>query len=154
MTYAHRRPVLGRRFLYLAVATMAAVAMVFAAMAGSSKVERANAYTVGNFCEPGGNWSLILAGGRCVDYRRVNHRYIKATLEWVGEGTGQYCVGAKKYADGTGANTEGFGCSAPLVTKYTSTGPVSPTFSPALGYATIINNTGWYNGFKGYMEWY
>jgi hypothetical protein len=136
-----------------AVSLMAIGAMMVSLMTLSAAPQQANAYTVDYFCPSNGSVTTIPAGGRCVDYRRLRHRYIEANILWGGVGQGEYCAGAKANPDGTGANTKGFGCSHGWLTSYTYSGAQAAPGSP-LGYATIINNTGASDLFVGVMHYY
>jgi hypothetical protein len=127
---------------------LAGAAAAFTGAATTTYVDKAEAYSVAAFCQS----VQIAAGGRCVDYRRVRHRYVQADIIWA-LGTGEYCVGAKQNADGTGANTKGFGCSWPHVSLYTYSSAQPSPGSP-LGYATIINQTGYSQPFWGDEHWY
>jgi hypothetical protein len=134
-----------------AVLATAAIVVAFLVALGSAP-QRAEAYSTANFCPNSTSLVWLTAGTRCVDGRRVRHRYIQANIVYF-EGNGEYCVGAKQNPDGTGANTKGFGCSIPSLTNYTYSGAQGPPGSD-LGYATIINNTGGSATFAGYMEYY
>lgn len=143
-----------RRWLTLAAVTAGLALAAVVGSATGAKLDQANAYSAAGFCDiPGGTVS-IPAGGRCVDYRRVRHRFLRATVIF-GDHAGNFCVGAKQNSDGTGANTKSFGCHIPtydgqkVAMTPTDASPGSP-----LGYATIINGMGWVDLFYGYMQWY
>jgi hypothetical protein len=141
-----------RRFMALSLAGLVLAVALWAVGAVSQNVAKADAYSFDTFCGNGAARTYIPAGGRCVDGRRVRHRYVEANI-LTNTGSGEYCVGAKQNADGTGANTKGFGCSYPWLTYYTYSGAQAPPGSP-LGYATIINHTGIGKEFWGIMHWY
>lgn len=140
-----------RRLLLTGVLAVALGATAFAGLSVSNAVNEASAYSQAIFCDPTNGGTLIPAGGRCVDGRRVKHRYVQASIG-IGDGPGDYCAGAKQYSDGTGGNTMPFGCR-PASTSWTQTGPRSLADS-VLGYATIINTTGHSDFFSGLMQWY
>jgi hypothetical protein len=143
-----------RRWLTVGVIALATAAAMLAGVAASNRVDQAHAFSSGNFCHlfSGSGYANIPAGSRCVDSARVRHRYVRADI-WGGWGDGDYCVGAKQNADGTGGNTMGFGCAYWFQTSYTFSGPwISP--GAPLGYATIINRTGESDLFRGYKQWY
>ncbi len=144
-------PHVARRLWVLVVAAIVAMAACVAAL--GAVPQRADAYIADHFCPVNGSLVTIAAGSRCVDYRRLRHRYLQANIVWGGIGHGEYCVGAKENPDGTGGNTKGFGCSVPTLTSYTFSGAQGPPGSP-LGYATIINNTGASDLFVGQMHYY
>lgn len=154
MTYNIKGPqLLGRRLTAWGVALTLAV-MAFAGFAASGQVDKAEAYSSAYFCAPNGSYVVINAGQRCVDHRRVRHRFLRATI-YVGDGPGNFCVGAKQNSDGTGGNTKSFGCHIPTLDgQKVAMTPTDPSPGSPLGYATIINTTGLNDFFTGYMEWY
>lgn len=139
-----------------AVMAVVAFGLGVASMVGQaagSNLDGAQAYSTAYFCPSSGpTYNVIPAGGRCVDTRRVRHRYVETHI-WGAWGSGDFCVGAKANADGTGANTKGFGCAFTSQTSYTYSS-AQPSPGAPLGYATIINRTGSSDAFWGYMEWY
>jgi hypothetical protein len=132
--------------MLMLVAASLGLALV-ALTATTSKVERASAYSSGHFCG-----YVIGAGARCVDPVRKDQRYIQATI-WGSFGSGDFCVGAKQYSDGSGSNTTPFGCIYTSQGNYTFTGPYTSSIYPN-GYSTIINRTGAADAFDGYQQWY
>jgi hypothetical protein len=86
----------------------------------------------------------------------VRHRYLRANrYSGYPPGPGNFCVGAKQYANGTGANTKYFGCQIPSLYGDTAISPAEPAPGSPLGYATIINTTGIAEIFvNNYMQWY
>lgn len=141
----------GRRLLALGLVGLAFGTASFAGSSVSSVVDDASAYPQGYFCDIWGQSVNLSAGARCVDGRRVKHRYIQAQIG-IGDGPGTYCVGAKQNSDGTGGNTMAFGCE-PASALYANTGPRNEV-NAVLGYATIINTTGLFDAFSGFMQWY
>jgi hypothetical protein len=124
-------------------------------MAAGGKLDQAQAYSSGPFCNIYGVSELIGPGGRCVDSRRVRHRYLRARASLsYSPGPGNFCVGAKQNANGTGANTKYFGCQIPSLYGDTAISPAEPAPGSPLGYATIINSIGTPDYFYGYMQWY
>jgi hypothetical protein len=95
----------------------------------------------------------IVAGGRCVDGRRVRHRTVVFDPHMVYGTTGSYCAGAKTQPDGSGGNSMPFACAPPSA-QFARSGPYADG-QTGLGYATLINNTGdlIVTG-ADYMEWY
>jgi hypothetical protein len=140
--------------LTLALALLALALTMFTALAASGKVDHAEAFSTGNFCnyDVPGYGDVVAAGGRCVDSKRNRHRYIKGRV-YYGDGTGQFCAGAKQNPDGSGGNTMAFACRPPAYNAWAITGTVLSPGTP-LGYATIINQTGVTDFFLGYKQWY
>lgn len=85
------------------VGLVAAVAGIFGS-ASLALPERAAAWQSGYFC-----WDYLAAGSRCVEQHKRDHRWIAVQVH-SSAGSGDFCVGAKKYPDGSGANTTPFGC--------------------------------------------
>lgn len=143
-----------RRLLAVPLTVLGLILALSLGHAASSKVSTAQAYSDAHFCAVPEHPVGIYAGQRCVDPYRLRHRYIRGTIHHV-YGTGQFCVGAKQYGDGTGANTKYFGCHIPSqYPGYNAISPVEAAPGSPLGYATIINNTGSWDEFHGYMQWY
>lgn len=142
MSHAQVRLLTGRSVLASILVALAVCSTLLVVQAAAPKVDNASA---AEFCVR----QVVFSGNRCVDYRRVNQTYIQANIDDPTPTGGQYCVGAKQYADGTGGNTEPFGCAYPQQTLYTYTG----NYSSALGYATIINNTGRTQFVIGTLYW-
>lgn len=141
------------RSLRLLSVILALAAVGFYGAGAAGGVPRAEAYSSAGFCDTL-TAVTIAAGGRCVDYRRVRHRFLRATIIY-GDGPGNFCVGAKQNPDGTGANTNYFGCHIPTLDgRKVAMTPTNSSPGSPLGYATIINTTGVTDLFYGYMEWY